>query len=79
MMADKTVFDVKKIDLQALATAHGLMNAPKVSFDSDKVAADGSLIKPDSKNDRINKLRELAAKSKAAKDKAKKLAAFEQA
>ena len=41
------------------------MNAPKVSFESDKVAADGSLIKPESKNDRIAKLRELAASRKA--------------
>lgn len=47
------------------------MNAPKVSFDSDKIAADGSLIKPISKNDRINKLRELATLRKANIEKAK--------
>ena len=66
MMQDKTVFDVNKIDLLALATAHGLMNAPKIDF----ITAAASK-KPEGKNDRINMLRELAIKSKALKAKAK--------
>lgn len=46
LMEAKNVFDVHSIDLQKLASAHGLLNAPTIEF----VKSEGPIL---SKEDRI--------------------------
>jgi len=49
-MKDKKVFNVKAIDLQALASSYGLVNAPVIDFVQEEVVL--------TKDDRIKKLRQ---------------------
>jgi hypothetical protein len=52
LMKDKTVFNVRQIDLQALASSYGLVNAPEIDFVQEEVVL--------TKDDRIKKLRQAA-------------------